>query len=52
MEPKRLVQAASIMAAMVLLAVMGNGGHPVGFVGVLAGVMVVCAMLPFVMKDR
>lgn len=52
MEPKRLVQAGSILAAMVLLAVMGNGGHPVCFVQVLAGVMVVSALLPFAMKDR
>jgi hypothetical protein len=51
MEPKRLVQAGSILAAMVLLAVMGNGGHPVCFVQVLAGVMVASALLPFVMKD-
>jgi hypothetical protein len=48
MEPKRLVQAGSILAAMVLLAVMGNGGHPVCFVQVLA----VSALLPFAMKDR
>jgi hypothetical protein len=52
MEPKRLVQAGSVLAAMVLLAVMGNGGHPVCFVQVLAGVMVASALLPFVMKDR
>jgi hypothetical protein len=37
---------------MVLLAVMGNGGHPVCFVQILAGVMVVSALLPFAMKDR
>jgi hypothetical protein len=37
---------------MVLLAVMGNGGHPVCLVQVLAGVMVASALLPFVMKDR
>jgi hypothetical protein len=42
----------SILAAMVLLAVMGNGGHPVCLVQVLAGVMVASALLPFVMKDR
>jgi hypothetical protein len=47
-----LVQAGSILGAMVLLAVMGNGGHPVCFVQVLAGVMVVSALLPFAMKDR
>ena len=52
MEAKRLVQAGSILAAMVLLAVMGNGGHPICFVQVLAGVMVVSALLPFAMKDR
>ena len=52
MEPKRLVQAGSILAAMVLLAVMGNGGHAVCFAQVLAGVMVASALLPFVMKDR
>jgi hypothetical protein len=52
MEPKRLVQAGSILAAMVLLTFMGNGGHPVCVGQVLIGVMVVCALLPFVMKDH
>jgi hypothetical protein len=52
MEWKRLVQAVSVLAAIALLALMGNGGHPVWFAQVLAGVMFVCALMPFVLKDR
>jgi hypothetical protein len=52
MELKRLLQAVSVLAAMVLLVFMGNGGHPVWVAQVLAGVTLMFAFLPFVLKDR
>jgi hypothetical protein len=52
MELKRLLQAVSVLAAMVLLVLMGNGGHPVWLAQVLAGVALTFAFLPFVLKDH
>ena len=52
MEVKRLLQAVSVLAAMVLLVLMGNGGHPAWVAQVSAGVTLMCAFLPFVLKDR
>jgi hypothetical protein len=52
MELKRLVQAVSVLAAMVLLVLMGNGGHPVWVAQAMAGVTLMCALLPFVLKNR